>query len=99
MLRFLDDEHFEIKEGFDKAQTIRSRSSVQMQDDIKNGLKRQNKSNEAFQKNSMRTFSSMRTKLEDEMDERFDKQDEINDNLSNYLKTYQETLRIIGESS
>ena len=36
----------------------------------------------------MRTFSSMRTKLEDEMDERFDKQDEINDNLSNYLKTY-----------
>ena len=36
----------------------------------------------------MGTFSSMRTKLEDEMDERFDKQDEINDNLSNYLKTY-----------
>ena len=33
------------------------------------------------------------------MEDRFDKQDDINDNLSNYLKTYQETLRIIGESS
>ncbi len=33
------------------------------------------------------------------MEDRFDKQDEVNDNLSNYLKTYQETLRIIGESS
>lgn len=70
-----------------------------MTDRMKGDLKRQHKSNEAFQNKAVETFNSIRKNLEDEMEDRFDKQDDINDNLSNYLKTYQETLRIIGESS
>jgi len=32
------------------------------------------------------------------MDERFDHQDEILDNLSNSIKTFQDTMKIVGQT-
>ena len=40
----------------------------------------------------------LREQLELEMDERFDQQDEILDNLSNSIKTFQDTMKIVGQT-
>jgi hypothetical protein len=46
----------------------------------------------------MDEFRSLREQLELEMDERFDNQDEILDNLSNTIKTFQDTMKIVGQT-
>jgi len=40
----------------------------------------------------------LRETLENEMDDRFASQDEIIDNLSNSIKTFQDTMKIIGQT-
>lgn len=43
-------------------------------------------------------FQKLREELENEMDDRFASQDEIIDNLSNSIKTFQDTMKIIGQT-
>jgi len=58
----------------------------------------QHKYVEEFQKNAMIEFRKLRETLENEMDDRFVSQDEIIDNLSNSIKTFQDTMKIIGQT-
>jgi len=58
----------------------------------------QHKYVEEFQKNAMIEFQKLREQLENEMDDRFASQDEIIDNLSNSIKTFQDTMKIIGQT-
>jgi hypothetical protein len=58
----------------------------------------QHKYVEEFQKNAMIEFMKLRETLENEMDDRFMSQDEIIDNLSNSIKTFQDTMKIIGQT-
>ena len=46
----------------------------------------------------MAEFMILRERLEQEMDERFDSQDEIIDSLSLSIKTFQDTMKIVGET-
>jgi hypothetical protein len=46
----------------------------------------------------MAEFARLRETLEHEMDERFHNQDEIIDNLSLSMKTFQDTMKIVGET-
>lgn len=46
----------------------------------------------------MAEFMKMREQLEHEMEERFDSQDEIIDSLSLSIKTFQDTMKIVGET-
>ncbi len=46
----------------------------------------------------MDEFKRLREQLELEMSERFDNQDEILDNLSNTIKTFQDTMKIVGQT-
>ena len=46
----------------------------------------------------MAEFAIMRERLEQEMEERFDSQDEIIDSLSLSIKTFQDTMKIVGET-
>lgn len=46
----------------------------------------------------MDEFLKLREELELEIDARFDHQDEIIDNLSNSIKTFQDTMKIIGQT-
>jgi len=46
----------------------------------------------------MAEFMILRERLEHEMDERFDSQDEIIDSLSLSIKTFQDTMKIVGET-
>ena len=43
-------------------------------------------------------FMKLREHLEHEMEERFDQQDEIIDNLSLSIKTFQDTMKIVGDT-
>jgi hypothetical protein len=43
-------------------------------------------------------FMKFREQLENEMHERFEAQDEIIDNLSQSIKTFQDTMKIVGET-
>ncbi len=47
---------------------------------------------------AMIEFQKLRESLENEMDNRFANQDEIIDNLSNSVKTFQDTMKIIGQT-
>ena len=58
----------------------------------------QHKYVEEFQKNAMIEFQKYRETLENEMEDRFLSQDEIIDNLSNSIKTFQDTMKIIGQT-
>ena len=40
----------------------------------------------------------LRERLEHEMEERFESQDEIIDSLSASIKTFQDTMKIVGET-
>lgn len=46
----------------------------------------------------MAEFMRLRERLENEMDDRFDSQDEIIDSLSQSIKTFQDTMKIVGET-
>ena len=46
----------------------------------------------------MAEFARLREHLEHEMEERFDQQDEILDSLSQSIKTFQDTMKIVGET-
>lgn len=46
----------------------------------------------------MAEFMRLREALEAEMVHRFDDQDEIIDNLSQSIKTFQDTMKIVGET-
>jgi len=46
----------------------------------------------------MAEFMILRERLEQEMEERFDSQDEIIDSLSLSIKTFQDTMKIVGET-
>lgn len=58
----------------------------------------QHKYVEEFQRQAMIEFQKLREELENEMDDRFASQDEIIDNLSNSIKTFQDTMKIIGQT-
>lgn len=46
----------------------------------------------------MAEFMRLRERLEHEMEQRFDSQDEIIDSLSLSIKTFQDTMKIVGET-
>ena len=58
----------------------------------------QHKYMEEFQREAMIEFQKLRETLENEIEDRFLSQDEIIDNLSNTIKTFQDTMKIIGQT-
>ena len=98
ILQDLDDAKYKLHKKIDQERTDKSLKLGAFQDDIKGQLKRQHKHVEEFQREAMAEFMRLREELENEMEERFDAQDEIIDNLSNSIKTFQDTMKIVGET-
>lgn len=98
ILQALDDEKYKLGKKIDAERTNKSLTLGKFRDDTNRQLKMQHKYVEEFQKNAMIEFQKLRETLENEMDDRFTSQDEIIDNLSNSIKTFQDTMKIIGQT-
>lgn len=98
ILQALDDEKYKLGKKIDAERTNKSLTLGKFRDDTNRQLKMQHKYVEEFQKNAMIEFQKLRETLENEMDDRFLSQDEIIDNLSNSIKTFQDTMKIIGQT-
>ncbi len=96
--QILEDDGYELDKTIDKEKTERNLEVGGFKDQSLDRLKQYKKSIVEFQKDSMDNFYRMREELEAEMDDRFDAQDEIVDNLSNSIKTFQDTLKKMGEN-
>jgi len=94
----VDDTKYKLHKKIDEERTDKSLQLGQFKDKTASQLKRQHKYVEEFQRESMAEFKRLRETLEHEMDERFDNQDEIIDNLSQSMKTFQDTMKIVGET-
>ena len=98
ILQILDDEDYKLNKAVDNERTDRNLRLGSFRDNTKDSLKKHQKYIEEFQKNTMDMFYKLREELEAEMEDRFDAQDEIVDNLSNSIKTFQDTLKKIGQT-
>lgn len=98
ILQALDDEKYKLNKKIDAERTDKSLTLGKFRDQTNKQLKMQHKYVEEFQKNAMIEFQKLRETLENEMDDRFVSQDEIIDNLSNSIKTFQDTMKIIGQT-
>ena len=94
----VDDSKYKLGKRIDQERTSKSLSLGAFKDDTNSQLKKQHKYIEEFQREAMAEFMRLREHLEHEMDERFDQQDEILDSLSQSIKTFQDTMKIVGET-
>ena len=94
----VDDTKYKLHKKIDEERTDKSLQLGAFKDTCSAQLKRQHKFVEEFQKEAMAEFARLRETLEHEMDERFHNQDEIIDNLSMSMKTFQDTMKIVGET-
>ena len=98
ILREVDNQKYKLQKKIDNERTDKSLKLGAFKDDCSKQLKMQHKYIEEFQKEAMAEFMRLREHLEAEMDERFDQQDEIIDSLSQSIKTFQDTMKIVGET-
>ena len=93
-----DDTKYALEKKVDAERTDKSLQLGAFRDDTTKKLSQQHKYFEEFQKEAMAEFMRLREALEAEMVHRFDDQDEIIDNLSQSIKTFQDTMKIVGET-
>ena len=98
IMQEVDDTKYKLHKKIDEERTDKSLQLGMFKDKCSNQLKRQHKYVEEFQREAMAEFARLREQLEHEMDERFESQDEIIDNLSQSMKTFQDTMKIVGET-
>lgn len=94
----MDDSKYKLQKKIDQERTDKSLKLGAFKDDCTRQLKKQHKYVEEFQRQAMIEFMKFREQLEHEMEARFDAQDEIIDNLSLSIKTFQDTMKIVGET-
>ena len=94
----MDDAKYKLQKKIDAERTDKSLKLGAFKDDCTRQLKKQHKFVEEFQKLAMIEFMKFREQLEHEMEHRFESQDEIIDNLSLSIKTFQDTMKIVGET-
>ena len=97
-MQTVDDTKYDLGKKIDAERTDKSLKLGKFKDDTLSQLKRQHKYVEEFQIEAMREFMRLRESLENEMGERFEYQDDILDNLSLSIKTFQDTMKIVGET-
>ena len=98
IMQEVDDAKYKLGKKIDQERTDKSLKLGAFKDDTNHQLKKQHKYIEEFQREAMAEFMRLREHLEHEMDERFDQQDEILDSLSQSIKTFQDTMKIVGET-
>ena len=94
----VDNSKYNLQKKIDAERTDKSLKLGAFKDECNNQLKMQHKFIEEFQREAMAEFMRLREQLEHEMDERFDQQDEIIDSLSQSIKTFQDTMKIVGDT-
>lgn len=94
----VDDSKYKLHKKIDEERTDKSLKLGAFKDNCTGQLKKQHKYVQEFQKQAMIEFMKFRELLENEMHERFEAQDEIIDNLSQSIKTFQDTMKIVGET-
>lgn len=94
----VDDSKYNLQKKIDAERTDKALKLGAFKDDCLLQLKKQHNYIEEFQKEGMIEFMKLREQLEHEMDERFDQQDEIIDSLSQSIKTFQDTMKIVGDT-
>ena len=94
----VDNSKYNLHKKLDQERTDKALKLGAFKDSTNNQLKKQHKYIEEFQREAMAEFAIMRERLEQEMEERFDSQDEIIDSLSLSIKTFQDTMKIVGET-
>lgn len=94
----VDNSKYSLQKKIDQEKTDKALTLGAFKDDTNGQLKKQHKFIEEFQREAMAEFMRLREQLEHEMDERFDSQDEIIDSLSQSIKTFQDTMKIVGET-
>ena len=94
----VDNSKYSLQKKIDQEKTDKALTLGAFKDDTNGQLKKQHKFIEEFQREAMAEFMRLREQLELEMDERFDSQDEIIDSLSQSIKTFQDTMKIVGET-
>lgn len=97
-MQTVDDTKYELHKKIDAERTDKSLKLGAFKDDTLAQLKKQHKYVEEFQIEAMREFMRLRESLENEMSERFEYQDDILDSLSLSIKTFQDTMKIVGET-
>jgi hypothetical protein len=94
----MDDEGYKINKSMDNEKTDRNLKGGNFKDTVTDTLKKQKHYIANFQTKTTDNFKRLREELEYEMDGRFDAQDEIVDNMSNAIKTFQDTMKIVGQT-
>ena len=94
----VDNSKYNLQKKIDNERTDKALKLGAFKDTTNNQLKKQHKYIEEFQRDAMAEFMRLRERLEHEMEERFDSQDEIIDSLSQSIKTFQDTMKIVGET-
>ena len=98
IMQEVDNSKYNLQKKIDNERTDKSLKLGAFKDSTNSQLKKQHKYIEEFQREAMAEFMRLRERLENEMDERFDSQDEIIDSLSQSIKTFQDTMKIVGET-
>ena len=98
IMQEVDNSKYNLQKKIDNERTDKSLKLGAFKDDTTKQLKQQHKYIEEFQKEAMAEFMRLRERLEHEMEQRFDAQDEIIDSLSQSIKTFQDTMKIVGET-
>ena len=96
ILQKLSDEVYKLNEKLDAEQTERREQTKKMTETLKYELKQQEKLTHDFHTKAVQEFNHVTNNIESEMNNRFDHQDKVVDNLSTMVKTFQDTLKIIG---
>ena len=94
----VDNSKYNLQKKIDNERTDKSLKLGAFKDTTNRQLKKQHKYIEEFQREAMAEFMRLRERLEHEMEQRFDSQDEIIDSLSQSIKTFQDTMKIVGET-
>ena len=98
IMQEVDNSKYNLQKKIDAERTDKSLKLGAYKDECNQKLKQQHKYIEEFQREAMAEFMRLREQLEHEMDERFDQQDEIIDSLSQSIKTFQDTMKIVGDT-
>jgi len=99
ILQQLSDEVYKLNEKLDAEATERRDQSKRMFDTLKHELKQQEKLTHDFHGKAIDEFHHVTNNIENEMNNRFDQQDKVVDNLSVMVRTFQNTLKVIGNEA
>jgi len=90
---------YKLNEKLDAEATERRDQSKRIFDTLKYELKQQEQLTHDFHAKAIEEFHHVVNNIENEMNNRFDHQDKLVDNLSQMVKTFQNTLKVIGNEA